>query len=405
MSTLSVTRSLISYTNPTETQFDTMRTDLLTYFNSANMTEANLAAGGVTFSKLTTAPDDDPLVWTSSHGAIEYVTGSTTLRIKNTQGAMVFKTSGTEMLRVASSGTTTMGSGGRLSVGMGVGHQGVDTMWLLAKYTKPRLQYTSADVVTALDNGAISGTVLLMLPGRLTKIYDTTMSLAATANGYDSGHTSTAVSGIRSGESRTANTWYYIYGALIRGGDQADGTQSVLVASTTSPVQANVSTINGYFGAGNWVYMGLVRNGYNDGTNTNIIVHFIKDGNGTTRFTSSYESGLTNGIRLATATGSSSDLTYTLSFGTGATDIPPVCTRAIFGGYRSAYGFDLEYVDTISGEANMRCSLGDNMGASYVGLVNMDVPLITNYQVKVNLIGTNSTNQRISLAAVTDHYE
>lgn len=409
MSFLSASRSLISFTNPTETQFDTMRTALLNYFNAASMTEANLAPGGLVYSTLSKAVDDASLKWTSSAALIKYVSGSTTFQIENALGAIVWRTkpSATELesLRLATTGVVTIGTGGLLKANQGQGSIAVDTQWLLSYYRKPRLEYTDSNIITSGENGPNASESLLLLRDRLTTIKDRTLSLAATANGYDAAHVGASVSGLKSGLVRTANTWYYIYGVLVQGGTDNGGTYSVMVADTTSPVQANVDTLNTAYGSAKWVYLGIIRNGYNDGVSTNVVVPFVYDGYGNLRFTTTTETGKGYGIRFLSAS-SSSNQTYTLTFGTGATDLPVVATRGTFVGYRPDC-FTLDYVSVASGEIQAQgtcCESHDSDASSPpTAAILLEVPFINGYKIILR-VGSGVKENKIYLSGLVDHY-
>lgn len=406
MSALSVTRTLVSFTNPEEDQFDDMRDELLAFFNGTSLDSTNFAAAGQKYSKLSKALDNVNMKFTDSDALIGYVSATPTFKIENAIGDIVFRNTNAaeaESLRLSDAGTLTLGSGGLVKAGQGVGSQAVDTMWLFSKYRKPRLEYTSADIVTAENNTSTSDQTIILIRDRLCTLIDRTLSLAATANGYESDDTGAAVSGLETGVARTVNNWYYVYAVRVQYGDDANGTNAILVASQTSPIQANTATLNTEFGTGTWVYMGLIRNGYNDGVNTNIIVPFQYDEYGMLWFRTTTETGKGNGVRLATATGSSSDLTYTIAFGVGAAQIPAICTRAVFTGYRSSSSFTLDYESNVTGETNLTQCNCDNSDANTESCVNLEVPLISGYILAVR-VGTDSTNNRIMLAAVVDHY-
>lgn len=410
MSSLSVTRSLVSMTNPTEAQFDSMRTSLLNYFNAASMTQANLAAGACVYSTLSKALDNAKLAFTSNTAFWNYVSASTTFEMENTAGDFVFKNTATstlvESLRmVAATGKTTIGDGGLLSINQAVGSIAVTTQWLLARYRKPRLEYTSANIITSAENGPNASETLLLLRDRLTTVVDRTMDITATANGYDAAHVGAAVSGIRSGLARAANTWYFIYGVEVQYGTDNSGAKSILVADTTTPVQANCATLDTRYGAGKWVYLGVIRNGYNDGVSTNVIVPFVYDGYGGFHFTTAAESGLGYGLTLASSTANSADLTYDIAFGTTNAVIPVTCGRGVLTGYRSKDGFQVDYVNIASGEiqAQGTCCADTDTTTTVVAAVFLEVPFISGYRVTVR-VGTNASNNRIKLVSMVDHY-
>lgn len=396
-------------TNPTEAQFDSMRTSLLNYFNAASMTEANLALGASVYTTLSKALDNAKLAFTANIAFINYVSGSTTFELENTAGSFVFynkaSTTLVESLRLASTGTLTIGDGGLFSINQAVGSIAVTTQWLLARYRKPRLEYTSANIISVGDNGPNASETLLLLRDRLTTVVDRTMDITATANGYDVAHVGAAVSGIRSGLARAANTWYFIYGVEVQYGSDNNGAKSILVADTTTPVQANCGTLDTRYGAGKWVYLGVIRNGYNDGVSTNIIVPFTYDSYGGFCFTTAAEDGLGYGLTLATATANSADLTWDVAFGTTNAVLPVTCGRGVITGYRSKDGFQVDYVNIASGEiqAQGTCCADTDTTTTVVAAVFLEVPFVTGYRVVVR-VGTNASNNRIKLVSMVDHY-
>lgn len=407
MSNLSVTRSLTAETNPSESQFDTMRTDLLDFFNAQNLDENNLGSGGLNYTDLTDPGDDEKLEFTDSDAYLIYNSGANDFHLNNTQGDLVFKTKPastlTEYMRLRDSdGALALRE--LLKLNTSVGDQTVDLTWILSRYKKPLLEYTSDDVITIEENSTASNETLLLLRDRLTTVIDRTMSLAVTANGYDAGHTGAAVSGLEDGLTRSSNTWYYIYGVEVQYGDDNDGTNSIIVASETSPEQSNVSTLNTEYGSGKWVYLGVIRNGWNDGSSDNIIVPFIMDEHGSTRFKTSGTDNEPGGIVLAEATSSSADLEYTLAFGNGAAQIPPVATRGTFGGRRDKHGFAMDYESTGTGEHQARETTTEHdTDSSRDASLFMTVPLVSGYKVEVQ-VGSDPTNQIITLHGLVDHY-
>ncbi len=403
MSTITVPRSLTDNTNPTEAQFDTMRTYLLNFFNTGNLDETNIATGGMAWSSLSNLTDDAALKFTSSHGTMAYISASDFFKISNTQGDIVWglrSTISETMELDSATGDITLK--GLLYFNTEVGSQEVSLNWLLSRYRKPRLEYTSADIVTC-EASAI-GISVVMGRDRLWTIYDTTLSLAVAANGQLAAHTGTAVSGLGAGITRTANRWYYVYAVEVQGGTQTGGVNAILVATELSPETANITTHNTNFGTDKWVYMGVIRNGYNDGTNTNVIVKFKYDECGYLRFTEGTvnEEGL--GVTMASTT-SATSLEYSIVIGNAAAaTIPPVATRCTFGGHRSNNGFEFHYRDIATDENHMIASgCYHKTSLTLSAVVYMEVPLLSSYKLVV-VIGDTSTDQRIVLAGLLDHY-
>lgn len=410
MSFLSVTRSLVSNTNPTEAQFDTMRTDLLNYFNGTNMDQNNIAAGGMLYSSLTNPVANDQVIkWTSSHATIKYDSAADKFKLQNTQGDILWAH------RTGSTLTEFMSvrySDGAIEVfgvptyNESLGSQVFQLMSQISRYRKPRLVYTDDNIITLEENSSTSGEYLVMGRDRLLKVVDPTLSLAVEANGYAAGHTGAAVSGRLVAEARTANRWYYIYCVRVQGGTDSDGINAILVATTVSPETANIATHNTNFGTDQWTYMGIIRNGYNDGTNTNIIVPFIYDEGGYLRFTQGTVDNQAYGVVLASATGTTVNLEYDLVIGNAAAaTVPPVATRAVFTGNRQSHGFEFHYREIASLENHALTSGCYHVSElpTLIPILHLEVPILSGYRVVV-VMGNVATDKKICLAGLLDHY-
>lgn len=407
MTTLAVTRALTAQTNPTEANFDTMRTELLNFFNAASLDETNVVAGGMLYSSLGDAADNTTLKFTSSHATLSYVSASDYFKLINTEGDIVWGLrSGstlTDYMRLdKDTGDLTLG--GNLYINTSVGSQEVNLMWMLSRYRKPRLEYTSSDIVTAEDNTNTSGTVVIAGRDRFWTLYDTTMSLAVDANGETTGDTGAAVSGLGASVVRTANRWYYVYAVEVQFGTQNSGAYCILVANELAPTTSNIASLDTAFTAGKWVYMGCIRNGYNDGTNTNIIVPFVYDECGMCRFYGATISEEGQGITMASQT-DIIDLSYSIVIGNAAAaTCPDVASRIIFGGHRSVNGMEMHYREIATDENHMIAGgcyrISD---ATLITNVYFEVPLSASYKI-VLVTGSASSDHRIVIAGFLDHY-
>lgn len=411
MSAITVTRALVSNTNPTEAQFDTMRNDLLTFFNNPNLDATNIADGGMLLTSLVKDLGDDvTLKWTSNHTTFQFISGTEKFEVKNTEGDFVWGTliSGTideHMSFRKDDAAVSVGGKPQFNTDKMNANATTDLLWLLARYRKPKLVYQDANVFTIEANSNNSSETMILMPGVTAKVIDATCSLAVNANGEDAGDLGAAVSGLGHGLTRATNTWYYVYAVVVQYGDNADGESAILIAHTTSPLAANIAALNTAFGTGKWTYMGLIRNGYNDGTNTNIIVPFIYDESGYLRFTQGTLDNQGMGITLASANNTDVNLVYAMAFGNGAAQIPPTATRAIFGGYRESYGFELAYEANATGELHQittGCEHTSDL-STLVPCLHLEVPTLTGYNVKV-IVGDSITDKRITLVGVLDHY-
>jgi hypothetical protein len=409
MATLAVPRSLNSFSNPTEAQFDTMRSAIISFLDEAgNLEASNLAAGTIPFSMLAMPGDDQALAWESSGPTAMWDNTATQFELTNPNGDIVFKLTASSTLEEAvrfRSSDGVLEVNGLLGIDNDVGREDQSIMWLLSRYRKPRLEYVDDNIVQAEVNLTSTTQSFIMLHDRLCLFADRTLSLAVGANGETTGDTGAAVSGLGAGVSRTANNWYFVYAVLVQFGDDNDGTKAILVANQTSPLAANIGTLNTAFGANKWVYMGVIRNGYNDGSATNVVVPFTYDAYGTLRFTQTTENNAPRGVRLATATASVDNLSYDVATGTGAAHIPATAVRAIFGGYRETHGFEFDYVSDATGETNQRtttCYHTTNL-TSMVAALYFEVVVNTGYNVVVRQ-GTAATNKRIMLAGLVDQF-
>lgn len=186
----------------------------------------------------------------------------------------------------------------------------------LQVYRRPVLKFISVTQVDVENNTDTNNQTQIIFPDMsIRSVTEDTSStnkyrrfdITATAS-FTSG---TEDSGLRSGLSEAANTWYAIYAVK----SQISSLNFVLVGDTTLPLQANYSTLNSRYGTDSWVYLGIIRNGDNASATTDIL-NFIQSG-AYTRFKN------TSGTIVGSKFGSGAvPQTYTLSNGTGTTDIP-----------------------------------------------------------------------------------
>lgn len=406
MAVLNVPDAVASGTNPTEAQFDSMRSYLLNFFNGGQLDENNIATGGVTYATLGPPTDNNAIKFASSNGTMKYDSAGDKFQIENTKGDIIFGVAGSTTYGVRWGDDGALYIQGELSVNTGTSDQSVTTSWLLSRYRKPKLVYSSADIVAIEENSVISSESLVMMRDRLCEVYDRTCSLAQNANGYKSGHTGTAVSGLADGLTRTENRYYYIYSVIVQYGSQNGGTYAILVAHTTSPETSNISALNTEFGADKWLYMGSVRNGYNDAeTQDNIIIPFVYDENGYCRYTEASDTGEGPGITLNESR-TTANLEYTLTFeDTADASIPGTASRAVFHGYREAKGTEFHYRSTLTGENNMMvtgCYHVSSISTLHA-CIQMEVPVVNGYKLVVTN-GNVMTDCRITLAGFQDQF-
>lgn len=407
MATLDVSSTYAAVTAPTEAQIDASRDSLHTFFNTTKLDGNNIAAASMLFTKLGDAADNTTMkLGTGQEGTIGFVSATPAFNVKSTHasGSIKFtsKISATEQtsLTLSSAQVTTIGTGGVLRAGTGQGYTGQELMYLLARYRKPRLEYSSASVVSIENNTGTASETVIIARDRVWTVVDRTCSLASTANGYGAAHVGAAVSGIEDGLAEAANTWYYIYAVEVQYGSDANGANCILCASTTSPLQANAATLDTEYGAGKWIYMGVIRNGFNDGVTTLDIIPFVYDGYGHLEFTTAANDAGA-GLRII-SDNDNADESWTVALGTGAAEVPSTASQIRLLMYRVTDGFSMQYEDSggvdlfVSGSKSK-----DPDPASYADLV---VPVISGAVLKLVRDTASAVQKRAYISGLTDHY-
>lgn len=185
-------------------------------------------------------------------------------------------------------------------------------------WRRPNLTFASTTTVS-IESGldGTSGNIPMLFPdGSMrteTSTTRTTFNITRNAVLVTSG----AQSGLTGATSEANNTWYALYAVKVTD----SSTLWVTVGTTVVPIQANFATLNTAYGTNGWVYLGLIRNGDNSGAAADIL-NFIQNGNQTSfRNTTAGSQVNGSGIALATTAGATS-LTYSISTGTGAAQIP-----------------------------------------------------------------------------------
>lgn len=193
---------------------------------------------------------------------------------------------------------------------------------LMGAYKKPVLVYVNSTDIDIENNTETGYESLIVFPTGPVAVTENTSSThkfrrlktSATANGYSASHTGDADSGLRTGLSLSANTWYFIYAARVQYGNDA-GNNFILIMDDTSPIQANESTLNSRYGANEWVYMGMVRRGFGAYTTTTL-VPFQQDRSGWTYFIDRASSGYMYGVVINDTTVSTTTNTAQWTFST-----------------------------------------------------------------------------------------
>lgn len=195
-------------------------------------------------------------------------------------------------------------------------------------HSRASLEYRSATEVIWKQNGTDLANANILFPdgsrgiGANNPIGDNFFDITKVADWTD-GDSNNHKGGLRPGLSEASNTWYALFSIKT----VASGV--VLVGDTTLPIRANVNALNTRYGQNRWVYHGLIRNGDNGSTPSDIL-DFIMTGRNT--FFRNLTTGTTHldGIGIIMADGTATSLTLAYSAGTGATDIPDNIKFGIF---------------------------------------------------------------------------
>ena len=260
----------------------------------------------------------------------------------------------------------------------------------LCNYRRPSLGWASVSVI-GLDvyktDGVNNYAWVLFPDGQLREETNTarrtfviTRNAVLTASG--------AQSGLRTSLSEATNTWYALYAVKIS--DSMAGF--VVVGDTTMPIYNNKATLDSAYGVNGWVYLGPIRNG-NNGSATGDILQFSMSNN-TIVFMNAENSNstfTTCGILLAD-TASATGLTYTLSRGTGAAQIPDQF-RVINYHAQATSG---------SGAHNLRNTGNTTMLASMIGTGNFATNVLVGND-GVSLSNGSSVAMSLFCAGVVDN--
>lgn len=270
-------------------------------------------------------------------------TGSTTALVGN----RIMKSSGQTIIEAAAIAAnralTSDANGIPVAAPSGLTDVTLGYLLNILSYRRPVLQYSSGTVVN-LETGNLgtSGQASIVFPdGKL--ISDSTSGHINCNLAQVASTGASPQSGLRTG-TVSVNTWYAIYAVKAN-----SGTAFVTIADTVLPLQANFATLNSNFGSSSWVYLGLVRNGDNNGITTGIL-KFNQVGAMTIFYNAA--GGIvfgTVGTLLASAS-AAAGVTYTYAAGTGTAQIP---NNISLGCYMFDTNLSSTVIDWTAGSARM----------------------------------------------------
>lgn len=287
MSALSLTKNYADSTLLFASDLHDMWTELEAKVNGA-LDSDNVVSGWSTFGNVILAKDTD-----FSFGA----TASAYMTYDDTDDELVFSNVTTAkdfLFKIGGTTVATLDTSKELTITKDVFFSNKSTVYplsYLVGYRKPVLTYVDSTTVAIEQNTTTANRSLIVFPvGPIAVTEDISathkfrkLKIDATANGYGASHTGAADSGMKVGLSLTANTWYFVYAAVVRYGDDA-GNNYILVVDSVNPKPSNWSTLDTSYGAGKWVYMGMLRYGMGAAATTTLIP-FVYDKAGWLTFT------------------------------------------------------------------------------------------------------------------------
>lgn len=279
---------------------------------NGGLDSSNVAAGWASYSNVTLSDDFKFTIGTTPSAHLTYVSADKEMVFSHvtTSNSFIFKIGGVEAM--------TLDSNSNLSIQRDVMFYLRNTTYplsYLVGYQKPVLVYVDSTTVYVEQNTTTANRSLIVFPNGPCAVTENTsstnkfrmMKLDVVANGYSSGHTGAADSGVKSGVTLTSNTWYYVYAVIVQGGDDANNSNWITVIDSANPTPTNWSALDTSYGAGNWVYLGPLRYGYGT-TLDEELVPFVMDHTGWIQFTSRAATDNFFGVKLAEVSVSSTTL-------------------------------------------------------------------------------------------------
>lgn len=334
MGTLTITKTYLAGDPFFEVDIDAYRTGLHTLFNtdlfsSLNFSGATALVPGK-FSGVNILPtdntdinfgtDNDAFFGINSSKQLFWNTALTTTEIRFYAGTTYY-------LEFASTGVNVPGD-----IVIGEGGSGKTILQALGSYKKPVIEYNSSTSIKIQQNSSTTDNTVIYFPNFVASVTEAAptkyrySAISATANGYGAADSGAALGGRKAALALTTNSWYYVYAAKLRSGTDYSATTAkfIMVFDDTAP--SAESTLNTTYGAGNWLFLGLVRYGFGATGTTNEIIPFKYSNKGWCSFYAKSSSGY-GGLNL-TYTTTDADNTasalYTIAAGSAGNVIPAI---------------------------------------------------------------------------------
>lgn len=415
MGTLAITKTYAAQTPLFEVDIDAFRNGLLQLFNtdllSASNFSGSIALTSTHFTGTSLIPIDDDYI---TFGA----TADGVFGIDATKALLFNTLNSTQEIRFIAGPYYMELTNDKLQLPGDIiinkGGSGRTILQALSSYRKPVIEWSSTTGITLQNNTGTANETVLYLPTSVIAVTEASPAkyrfaqVTASANGYQTSTTGAALGGRRSGVSATTNSWFYCYAVGLRSSTNysASNNKFIIVFDTVSPSSDNAATLDGYYGSGNYAYMGLVRYGYGATGSSSVIPKFIYSNKGWCTFYGA-DTGMA-GVNLAyTTTDADNTATalYTLASGTSGNVLPPTIGHIRLNLFRSRVS-DWKMRETSSAASDVIWSGG---WQTYDGTIAqgflIEIPNITGYSVfqerKSNSAGTA---RGVTLAGFVDGY-
>lgn len=333
---LTITKAYAAGTILTEAQIDNFRTGLHTLFNSDKFSAGDFDPA----MTLTMSMFSDTSLLAADNTYINFGAGNNASLGTDSSKNMVFTSVasttelqfivGTDTLefytdKVNLPGDVIIGAGGALRT----------VLQALSSYKKPVIEWLGdSDISIQNNTGSLQETVIYF-PTFVAAVEETidgnakyrVACMLANANGYAPSHTGAAKGGRRDGLAVTTNSWYFVYAAKVRYGDDydADNAKFILVFDDTMPTNANEATLDTRYGEGCWVYLGAVRYGYGVDGSAAAIIKFVYSNKGWCYFYGNDTGSTYCGLNLSKSSTDADDSGspfFTLTAGTSGNTVP-----------------------------------------------------------------------------------
>lgn len=316
---LTITKAYAAGSALMESHIDNFRTGLHTQFNTDKFDSTQFAGA----MALTSAKFSGSVVKSTDNTNVDFGTGGAASLGLDSSKNFVFNTTAatTEMQFFAGSTwylefwTDKVYVPGDIIIAKGNANRTI--LQCLSSYKKPVIEWASSTAVNIQNNSSSSNETILFFPTFVAAVEENTAStqkyrqasINNVANGYGTAHTGVASGGRRVGVDLVANSWYAVYAVKLRSGTDYNATTSkfILVYDTTLPYAANEATLDGYYGTGCWLYLGLVRYGHGATGSSTSIIRFVYSNKGWCYFYDNDSGATAGGLTLAQSTTDADD--------------------------------------------------------------------------------------------------